>query len=173
MAINLPPDANLLLPSSALENIQRPQQTGADLGTLVKSATPQVITGSDKSCLATFVYAIPDYRKRRALWDYLRDLSLHIQEPWVVLGDFNATLCSMDRRGCANSARPDPDFHNAVIDCGLHDLGSNGPSFTWFKGQCVVRLDRALSNALWLSSFPTASLLHLLRMKSDHHPIML
>ncbi|KAL4347365.1 hypothetical protein GQ457_17G005960 [Hibiscus cannabinus] len=131
------------------------------------------IPTSDKSCLATFVYASPDYRKRQALWDYLRDLSLHIQEPWVVLGDFNATLCSMDRRGCANSARPDPDFHNAVIDCGLHDLGSNGPPFTWFKGQCAVRLDRALSNALWLSSFPTASILHLLRMKSDHRPIML
>ncbi|KAL4298012.1 hypothetical protein GQ457_12G025440 [Hibiscus cannabinus] len=131
------------------------------------------IPTSDKSCLATFVYASPDYRKRRALWDYLRDLSLHIQEPWVMLGDFNATLCSMDRRGCANYARPDPDFHNAVIDCGLHDLGSNGPPFTWFKGQYAVRLDRALSNALWLSSFPTASILHLLRMKSDHHPIML
>ncbi|KAL4354245.1 hypothetical protein GQ457_06G016820 [Hibiscus cannabinus] len=245
LAISLPPDANPLLPSSALKSIQRPPQTGADLGPLVKSASPQVIIDilrrppapsshsdsphsvnsslptrhvndrvvvvaslsellnsifeittqmslfllkpvsvvvtpvmiyiptSDKSCLATFVYASPDYRKRRPLWDYLRDLSLHIQEPWVVLGDFNATLCSMDRRGCANSARPDPDFHNVVIDCGLHDLGSNGPPFTWFKGQCAVRLDRALSNALWLSSFPTASILHLLRMKSDHRPIML
>ncbi|KAL4346332.1 hypothetical protein GQ457_17G005970 [Hibiscus cannabinus] len=43
LAISLPPDANPLLPSSALESIQRPPQTGADLGPLVKSASPQVI----------------------------------------------------------------------------------------------------------------------------------
>ncbi|KAK8661633.1 hypothetical protein V6N13_091231 [Hibiscus sabdariffa] len=95
------------------------------------------------------------------------------KEPWVIIGDFNATICLSDRRGCASSAKPDLDFQCAIFDCGLHDLGSHGPSFNWYKGQCSVRLDRAFCNNMWLNAFPSSLVLHLLRMKSDHRPIML
>ncbi|KAK8671280.1 hypothetical protein V6N13_037878 [Hibiscus sabdariffa] len=70
--------------------------------------------GSTSSCLASFIYASPNYRKR---------------------------------------------FH--------------GPEFTWYKGPVAVRMDHTICNDPWLSTFPTALVLHLLCMKSDHRPLLL
>ncbi|KAK8701712.1 hypothetical protein V6N13_020091 [Hibiscus sabdariffa] len=90
----------------------------------------------------------------------------------VVIGDFNATISLDDRLGCSSNS-PEPAFHDTVFNCGLHDLGYSGPDFTWYRGNCSVRLDRCFGNALWFENFPRSSLQHLLRMKSDHRPILL
>ncbi|KAK8590319.1 hypothetical protein V6N13_057212 [Hibiscus sabdariffa] len=98
------------------------------------------------TCLATSVYASPQFSKQKRLWDYLRTLSNHITEPWIALGNFNATLSSKERQGCRTRAGPDTQFVNVVFYIGLHDLGFQGPNFTWYKGNCVVHLDRVLCN---------------------------
>ncbi|KAK8619520.1 hypothetical protein V6N13_133476 [Hibiscus sabdariffa] len=60
-----------------------------------------------------------------------------------------------------------------VFDSGLFDLDYVGSAFTWYWGNCSVRLDRCFGNATWFDRYPVSSLHHLLRMKSEHRPILL
>ncbi|KAK8696194.1 hypothetical protein V6N13_001331 [Hibiscus sabdariffa] len=122
--------------------------------------------------LATFVYASPTRSFRQELWHHLVNLSTSVNIPWVVLGDFNATLSLADRQRCT-SASLERSFQDMVSDCGLHDLCHSGPNFTWSYGNCNVHLDRCFGNAHWFERFPRSLLHHLLRMKSDHKPIFL
>jgi len=49
------------------------------------------------------------------------------------------------------------DFQNVVSYCDLADLHSSGPTFTWTNNQeenpIGKKLDRALINPIWLSTF--------------------
>ncbi|XP_039015149.1 uncharacterized protein LOC120145366 [Hibiscus syriacus] len=128
---------------------------------------------NNHSALATFVYASPNPAKRKTLWSYLQLLSNHINEPWVILGYFNAALSPNDRKGCVSIPVSDQDFSNIVFDSSLHNLGYQGPDFTWYRGPCAVRLDRCLCNDKWLDAYPDTLVYHLLRMKSDHRPLLL
>ncbi|KAK8625486.1 hypothetical protein V6N13_090357 [Hibiscus sabdariffa] len=121
--------------------------------------------------LQTFVYASPNVSKRKHLWSYISKLSHYIAEPWVLFGDFNATVALEERMGC--STTPDRDFINTIFDFGLHDLGYLGPDFTWIRTNRAVQLDRCLCNEYLLESFPDTIVHHLLRMKSDHRPLLL
>ncbi|KAK8583139.1 hypothetical protein V6N13_021851 [Hibiscus sabdariffa] len=125
------------------------------------------------SCLATFVYASPRFNLRSTCCSLLSSIATTISEPWIVFGDFNATLSTEDRNGCAQSSLPEPGFQNMVFDSGLSDLDYVGPDFTWYRGNCSVRLDRYFGNASWFERYPDSCLHHLLRMKSDHRPILL
>ncbi|KAK8698342.1 hypothetical protein V6N13_114466 [Hibiscus sabdariffa] len=88
---------------------------------------------SSDSFLATFVYASPNRRFRYQLWHYIEQLAIFIMDPWVILGDFNATLTVADRRGCSSNS-PEPSLSDMVFNCGLMDLGFSGPAFTWYSG---------------------------------------
>ncbi|KAK8686348.1 hypothetical protein V6N13_125373 [Hibiscus sabdariffa] len=76
-----------------------------------------------------------DYHQRHVLWHCFCLLHAQITEPWVIIGDFNATPYASDRNGCASSTTPNTDFQNTIFYCGLHDMDFHGPSFTWFKVQ--------------------------------------
>ncbi|KAL8527048.1 hypothetical protein ACS0TY_016057 [Phlomoides rotata] len=70
------------------------------------------------------------------------------------------------------------EFRQTISDLELQDLGFQGNNYTWSNGRegvdnIQVRLDRALANPLWQLWFPEAGVLHLLRFKSDHAPILL
>ncbi|KAK8594357.1 hypothetical protein V6N13_126165 [Hibiscus sabdariffa] len=69
-----------------------------------------------------------------------------------------------------SSLAPDHDFIAYMFDAGLHDLGFQGPNFTWNRGYCAARLDRCLCNASWLEAHPATLVHDLLRLKSDHRP---
>ncbi|KAK8617450.1 hypothetical protein V6N13_080366 [Hibiscus sabdariffa] len=99
--------------------------------------------------LATVVYGSPNATKRKALWSGLRHIAPSITSPWVLFDDFNSTLCHADRMGGSLSSKPSTYFQN------------------------IVRLDRFLCNSLWDEAFPESFVEHLLRMKSDHRPILL
>ncbi|KAL0318628.1 UNVERIFIED_CONTAM: putative mitochondrial protein [Sesamum angustifolium] len=63
-------------------------------------------------------------------------------------------------------------------DCELHDLGFQGPNFTWCNNQqepftIRERIDRACSNAAWSHAFPEARVLHLESPYSDHAPLVI
>ncbi|GMI78226.1 hypothetical protein HRI_001491900 [Hibiscus trionum] len=64
---------------------------------------------NSNSFLATIVYASPNATRRNALWHHLCDLASVIHSPWILFGDFNATLCDSERQGCA-SAKPSKAF---------------------------------------------------------------
>ncbi|GMI89564.1 hypothetical protein HRI_002625700 [Hibiscus trionum] len=128
---------------------------------------------SQSSLLATAIYASPSAAGRKLLWHHLHHLAETIRCPWIIFGDFNATLSWEDRKGCALSARPSKDFQHLTLDHCLRDMGYSGPDFTWSRGLASVRLDHFLCNSYFDELFPEASVQHLLRLRSDHRPILL
>ena len=74
--------------------------------------------------------------------------------------------------------RPMQDFKEALLFCGLADLGFCGNIFTWDNGRLgkdlvQERLDRACANLEWIDIFPHAKVNHLKVSYSDHVPILI
>ncbi|KAK8701867.1 hypothetical protein V6N13_020245 [Hibiscus sabdariffa] len=125
------------------------------------------------SSLATLIYASSNATKRKILWSHLGQLASTIHQPWLLFGDFNATLSADDRIGCAPSTTPCSVFRQFLFDFSLQDMDFSGPEFTWQRGQAQARLDRFLCNSYWDEAYPESSVMHLLRMRSDHQPLLL
>jgi hypothetical protein len=99
--------------------------------------------------------------------------------PWCIIGDFNDLLTQGDKRGI----HPHPNwlcngFRSAVSDCDLTDIHLEGYPYTWIKSRgspevIEERLDRAMANTLWLTSYPGVKLVNLISSHSDHSPILL
>jgi hypothetical protein len=69
--------------------------------------------------------------------------------PWVIIGDFNEILFNHEKEG----GNPQPDghlnaFRDALMDCGLEDLGFSSDKFTWRRGRIRERLDGAMATGL-------------------------
>ncbi|KAK8708578.1 hypothetical protein V6N13_059616 [Hibiscus sabdariffa] len=101
---------------------------------------------NSSSTLATVVYGSPNATKRKALWSNLRHLASSIRQPWVLLGDFNATIFAEDRVS-TSFMKPCKLFQEFIYDFGLRNMGFNGPEFTWKRGFAQARLDRFLCNS--------------------------
>ncbi|XP_072084389.1 uncharacterized protein [Arachis hypogaea] len=74
------------------------------------------------------IYGTPQKASRRALWNEIRDLSSNINQPWCLIGDFNAILNDFERKGSigSNSRGACSEFQTCISDCGLFDLGYCG-----------------------------------------------
>lgn len=100
-----------------------------------------------------FVYGSTNQLERRRLWQELTEVQTQI--PWVVLGDFNATLKTEERRGVRSVAGSYDEFLNCVEELELSDLPYNGCFFTWFNRRqgeeaIAAKLDRVLVNGSWI-----------------------
>ncbi|XP_021730608.1 uncharacterized protein LOC110697550 [Chenopodium quinoa] len=125
------------------------------------------------------IYGWPEVENKCKTWDLMRTLKKNCTIPYIMYGDFNEILYQTEkdggpaRRECAMEA-----FRSAISDCGLHDLGYKGSVFTWQRGRSIEtlvreRLDRFLGDNEWCVKFPQFSVRHLVRVASDHSPIML
>ncbi|CAN0912663.1 hypothetical protein LINGRAPRIM_LOCUS555 [Linum grandiflorum] len=142
------------------------------LRTSSQSIHAEVSWDGTQQCQVTFVYGTPRRLDRTALWDELVAISDHVNGPWLVLGDFNATLTSTDKQGGEEFSIPQSeDFTECLDRCALFDLGFAGPRFTWRRTNLLVRLDRAVVNEEWLFHFPESANFHLPRVKSNHRHI--
>jgi hypothetical protein len=129
----------------------------------------------------TPVYDSPNEALRNMLWEDLKNLSVNIQEPWLLAGDFNDIACIEEKRGgVVASSRRCNIFRDRINNCKLIDIGAVGPKYTWrgpmhHGGQRIYeRLDRALCNSKWSMNFPNGFVKVLTRVDfSDHHPILL
>ncbi|XP_057444827.1 uncharacterized protein LOC130737074 [Lotus japonicus] len=122
----------------------------------------------------TAVYGKPHYMGRRELWSQILAIHDNMNDPWCLLGDFNATLHDHERVGSTNtSPRGSLEFRETVNQCGLIDAGYVGNPFTWKKGRLQERLDRVLCNLAWRLKFPAGTVYHLHCLKSDHSPLLL
>ncbi|CAN1183343.1 hypothetical protein LINPERHAP2_LOCUS36454 [Linum perenne] len=121
----------------------------------------------------TAVYGRPSVTERVNLWANIRRLSVSMDVPWVVAGDFNAMLQSRDKRGGAHFSRnQNQDFIDCCDISNLSDVRLQGPSFTWYRGLVAERIDRALVNDVWKLRFPNTFVRHLMRLYSDHQPLL-
>jgi endonuclease/exonuclease/phosphatase family metal-dependent hydrolase len=94
--------------------------------------------------------------------------------PWVVMGDFNEILYSFEKEG--GRTRPNKfrlAFQEALINCGLSDLGYTGEKFTWHRGGIRETLDRAVACDDWRGKFPDAKVENMNYSRSDHRPLLL
>ncbi|CAM8953707.1 unnamed protein product [Rhodiola kirilowii] len=106
--------------------------------------------------------------RRNTSWDLLRRLNTLYRLPWIVFGDFNEVCFSWEVKGGRIRA-----FREAMMDCGLTDLGYKGNSYTFSNRRSGVletraRLDRMLANYDWRKIFPNAQVSHISATSSDH-----
>jgi hypothetical protein len=128
----------------------------------------------DKIWRLTGLYGEPRWEDKYKTWDKLRELNQSFNLPWVIIGDFNEILYSHEKEG-GNPRRQGcmQGFRDALVDCGLEDIGHTGDPFTWRRGRIRERLDRAVANGAWSIMHPGATLLHLEFTRSDYRPILL
>lgn len=130
-------------------------------------------------CRFTGFYGNPVRHLRFQSWNILRQLARGNSKPWIVMGDFNEILSSNEQFG----GQPHPlnlieNFQQALLDCGLSDLGYTGYPFTWERkrfGEVVLRerLDRGLATAEWIRLHPHYLVRHELMSQSDHDAVIL
>lgn len=96
---------------------------------------------------------------------------------WVVGGDFNELFQLNEKvKGSNQPINQILRFREAVSDCNLHDLGFDGPSFTWVitrGGGIKEKLNRFLASTTWNDLFIGARVSHLDPSKSNHVPLTL
>ncbi|KAL0302793.1 UNVERIFIED_CONTAM: LINE-1 reverse transcriptase [Sesamum angustifolium] len=131
-------------------------------------------------CLITVLYGDYDLIPRRGLWEAIRTLATGIsEEPWLVLGDFNAVIDDSEVCGrAADTSVSMAEFRSCIMDTGLVQLPSSGCPFTWHNcsegtRSLWKRLDRMLVNEAWLDKWPGASYNCALPSTSDHSPLIL
>ncbi|KAK4833981.1 hypothetical protein QYF36_014386 [Acer negundo] len=108
---------------------------------------------------------------RRGLWRDLEEVQV-VEQPWVVVGDFNIIRNDSERIG----GNPRPlasmaDFNDSLDRCGLLDLSSGGNHMSWCNGH-EANLDRVVINSAYTTQFPFAHLEYLRRKTSDHCPMV-
>ncbi|XP_042499747.1 uncharacterized protein LOC122077927 [Macadamia integrifolia] len=112
---------------------------------------------------------------RRQLWLDL-ELSISALVPWPVMGDFNATLLSHEKRGPGKFNLGSAAEFQAMVDaCELLSIPSQGKKFTWTnnrrRGHAVAVLDRSFCNGKWIDVFRNVKQRVLLSSVSDHAPL--
>jgi hypothetical protein len=91
----------------------------------------------------------------------------------VYRGDFNVTLFHNERSGGVRRKRAVAAFADFNAEMGLMDLPLAGGVSTWANNLSWSRLDRFLVSPDWESSYPGLMQKRLLRVCSDHAPIIL
>ncbi|XP_060182379.1 uncharacterized protein LOC132612052 [Lycium barbarum] len=133
----------------------------------------------EDTILLPVVYAKCDEQLRETLWDDLRLIANNSNSPWMVVGDFNCILVPEEKKGgTIHRMSKSMPLLNFMMDCSLVDAGYIGSTYTWCNGRgprhrVWERLDRALTNQLWNHKFPYTTVTHLVRIDSDHAPLML
>ncbi|KAI9075963.1 hypothetical protein K1719_042085 [Acacia pycnantha] len=127
----------------------------------------------------TAIYANPNEHRRSRIWPLLKGIADVMEEPWILIGDFNEIKSPLEQKGGGriNEARCNK-FNTWIQECRLIDIDANGPFFTWrgpkWEGLDRVfrRLDRCLCNTQWQERFMSAEVQIIPRLCSDHHPIL-
>jgi hypothetical protein len=124
-------------------------------------------------------YGPPHRSKRLKAWVDLHALLVSLEEPWIVLGNFNVVLEDSEKEGgrCGGSSAPN-FLKDLLFDIGAVDLGFVGNRFTWSnkrwgRGSIRERLDRGIASLEWRMAFPRAIIYRLGAISSDHCPLLL
>ncbi|CAN0825290.1 LINE-1 retrotransposable element ORF2 protein [Linum grandiflorum] len=123
------------------------------------------------------VYGPNDRSNRSIFFEELKlCLSSFINVPLCFIGDFNSVRNDFEFRGNSRSAVDFAPINDFILENQLLDLPLIGASFTWSnlrEQPSLSRIDRALVNASFESSFPECRLVALNRVCSDHRAIIL
>ena len=100
-------------------------------------------------------------------------ITMSIQGPWLIGGDFNSILYASERQGgVTQNSGVCSNFRQWFDGNRIFDLKFKGSRFNWSRGLLFKRLDRALCNSDWLIKFTDNSVLHLPKVTSYHRPVL-
>ncbi|XP_020699543.1 uncharacterized protein LOC110111848 [Dendrobium catenatum] len=134
--------------------------------------------GSSTPFLLSVIYASNSQVERKVLWEDIRAISPAGNVPWILMGDFNTCCFSSEKLG-GNPLNQNllNDINSVIFDTNLKNLGSIGPSYTWFNQRTDspihIKLDRMLINDQWVSLYPDSFYSIHSPSGSDHCPIVL
>ena len=132
----------------------------------------------DNQDLWTFlgVYGPNLDRDRSLLWEELSGVISWWEAPWCVAGDFNVVRFPSEKSGTASFTFAMHEFSDFITELGLIDIPLLGGNFMWSNNReraSMSRIDRFLYNSDWETCFVTICQKRMLRMFSDHFPILL
>lgn len=123
----------------------------------------------------TFMYGYNTPSQRRNLWHYLRNISPgKANAPWIVMGDFNATLRPEDRYGGDRRWHGhQEEFRSSINQAGLLQPSYTGVRLTWHNGQqgesmILRKLDWVFVNPHLMEKWQHAHAHFATREHSDH-----
>lgn len=131
------------------------------------------------SFVTTVVYAKCDALERLSLWEDIYSLSMNMNLPWLIEGNFNIILSGEEKiEGLSVYPQEYEDFAFCVNSCEFIDINFKGSPFIWWNGrtdsECIFkRLDRLLVNNSFLGTFCLVESVHPTRTGSDHAPLVL
>ncbi|XP_026451495.1 uncharacterized protein LOC113351776 [Papaver somniferum] len=130
--------------------------------------------------LYTGYYGSPyDTDNKLFSWKMLENTAAINNLPWLVIGDLNIILHDTEKFSVHTIDTNEANiFSNKIFELDLVDLGSTGCPFTWSNKRdghnlTEQRLDRGLSSESWLLLHPNNTIINMLAIGSDHHPILL
>ncbi|GJN31833.1 hypothetical protein PR202_gb20281 [Eleusine coracana subsp. coracana] len=124
------------------------------------------------------MYGDPYHGKMVDIWADIVDFANSDNSPLFCMGDFNELLNANEKFSTTTPIYNRISiFCSIVNDCGLIDLGYNGPAYTWTNRRfssnpTFQRLDRCLANFEWCRIFPYTNVYHLPLIYEDHAPIL-
>lgn len=96
-----------------------------------------------------------------------------MDEPWCVLGDFNAILTKDDRIGGDEIHDYEiKQFADFLEKASLNELRWTGSYFSWTNKTIHSRIDRVFVNDFWYGEFDYNQTFYLPQGLSDHTPMM-
>ncbi|KAJ9536687.1 hypothetical protein OSB04_un000160 [Centaurea solstitialis] len=135
------------------------------------------LRGDTQSWFCSVVYGANNSSLRKQLWSGLRKFrAIMGNQPWVLMGDFNAMLFPHDALGGMSRRNSDMvDFFECVEDIEVFDISYTGIQHTWCqkpKEEAGLRrkLDRILANVEFTTLFEDAHARFHPRGISDHSP---
>ncbi|XP_010694730.1 uncharacterized protein LOC104907492 [Beta vulgaris subsp. vulgaris] len=135
-------------------------------------------TQGGRGFLCTFVYVFHDLHSRAPLWEGIKEIKRKADGGWVLMGGFNVLSSVEDRIGSSVRVSEIRPMLECMNECGLSDVKASGRYFTWSNKQegsarVFSRIDRVITNSMWLDSYDQAIVAFLPQGNFDHTPVLL
>ena len=127
----------------------------------------------------TVVYGFNTIEQRKSMWDEMNKMGQSVILPWLIAGDFNASMSPKDRlAGAPVTENEIKDFSNCVKVMGINELQWKGNYYTWNNKQngnarISSRIDRAFGNDAWMEKWGHVIVEYDNPGVSDHSPMQL
>lgn len=117
------------------------------------------------------VYGPPKSSLHHLIWDWIGNTTPSINEPWILIGDFNMLLHPNDKNNSNGST-----FHmNYFTDCMNRNVLHKVPGLIIEKEKNLTleKLDMAFGNINWINQYPLTHVTNLTIAASDNSPIIM